>query len=206
VRNQPGLILMLLVAFSAAGCQSATPPPLPGWRTPVYGLLVDDSDLPPDWKVESPQATSTDPTANHVSRSWGHVAGSGGVAQSIWRAYTTAEAQAKYSELRRRQFKPSRTLEPGTVYTEFAPPPEINFQSPVADELYIACGWWDWAYCEVIARYRNYVVEIRADQKAELNGRQTDGLTYPELEMLVVNMDAKFTKFLEQLAAPATTP
>ncbi len=197
------LVLPLFMLLASCGLfRSPTPTPLPGWRSPVSELFVDESAFPEGWKSGSPEGTIIDPTVNHVTQEWGHPGVAGTVRQSIWRGYTAADVQDKYDELRKTQFAPSRPLYPGTLYVPFDPPTEIAFQSQVADQFYLACGWWGNAYCEVIARYRNYVVELWLDREAEYEGHISHGLTYPEIEAVIRAMDAKCAWALETLPTP----
>jgi len=201
------LIGILCLTIAVASCQLSrqpTPTPLLGWRLPVSGLFVDEYAFPEGWLVEFPEDTVTDPTVNYVYRSWGCGHISGTVDQQIWRAYTTSEAKDKYTELRDSQFQPSRSLHPSTTFIEFEPPSEISFRSQIADEFYLACGWWDWAYCQVVARYRNYVVLMRLAREAECEGHVTHGLTYPEIETVVRAMDARFEQFFAGLSTPGS--
>ena len=191
------VVLALSLVTLTVSCEAPRPPtpmPPPGWRSPVSELFVDKSAFPEEWQIGSVKGATMDPTVNHVAREWGRKEISGTAFQSIWRAYTVADAERKYDELRASQFEPSRPLYPGTIFVPFAPPAEINLQSQVADELYLACGWWGVAYCEVVARYRNYTVELRLDLEAEYEGHTTVGLTYPEIETIVRAMDAKFAE------------
>ena len=193
------LMFPLLALVTSCGVLSpATPTALPGWRSSVSELFVDDSVFPEGWRTDFPEDTVTDPTINHIGRSWGRRGISGTVTQAIWRAYTVADAQRKYNELRTSQFHPKRTLPPYELFLEFEPPDEIDFQSQVADEFYLACGWWTSAYCEVVARYHNYVVDIRLDLEAEYAGHTSHGLTYAEIETVVTAMDTKFAEAMAQ--------
>jgi len=189
------------------GCKmiGITPTPMPGWRSPVYQLLVDDTVFPQSWSVEFPQDTSTDPTANHVGRTWGNIVNGAGAEQAIWRAFSIADAKRKYDELQS-QFNPSRPSEPNAIFIELKTPTEISFQSQVADEMHLACGWVYTAYCVVVARYRNYVTDIRVDLQAEHEGIHSNGLTYEQIENIVIAMDAKFAKFLSTLPSATSTP
>lgn len=193
--------LMFFLVFLLAGCawlrSTATPPP--GWRSPVSELLVDSSAFPEEWHLLS--EADTDPTVNHVARRWGHMSGAKGE-QAIWRAYTVGDAERKYNELRQSQFQPREPLYPGTIFVKFEPPAEIDFHSQIADEFYLACGWWGWAYCQVVARYRNYVVYMSLDQQADHEGTHTDGLSYAEIEVIVRAIDTKFVESLDSLPTP----
>jgi len=198
--NRPQIAFAAFLAILMTSCQTASTPPV-GWRSPVYQLLIDDSALPVNWTFEATESiTSTDPATNHVSRSWIH--GTNIAWESIWRAYTIDDAKEKYNELSQ-EFEAPRISTDGHIYVDFLVPAEISFRSSVADEYNLACGWWDRPYCLVIARYRNYVVKLRIDQKAEFDGVQADGMTYAEIETLIRAMDAKFVEFYGQLTATA---
>jgi hypothetical protein len=201
------LVFALFMATLIGGCQliQLMPTPPSGWRSPVSKLIVDDSAFPKDWVVLFTEDTKTDPETNHVGRRWGYMSGAK-AEQGIWRAYTIADAEEKYKSLRSSQFQPTQTLLPGTIFVEFKPPIEITFQSRLADEFYLACGWWGWSYCEVVARYRNYVTDVRMDLQADRGGVHTDGLTYEEVENIIKTMDAKFSKFLSGYPEPAPAP
>lgn len=206
MKSDPRLVIVLLVGLVSASCTSPwgpTPTPLPGWRSPVSDFFVDESAFPEGWRVGYPENASTDPTINHVWQEWwGPPEESCLVGQSIWRGYTARDVEGKFDSLRRSQFKPSRPLPPDTLFVPFEPPAEIGFRSEVADEFYLACGWWRLAYCEVIARYRNYVVELWLDREAVYEGHVSQGLTYPEIERVIRAMDARFAQGLETLPAP----
>jgi len=205
-----GMSLIISIAF-LVGCQNAspTPIPLPGWNFLVSDLLLEENSFPEGWERirDHPQGSLTDPTIGYVYRSWwGKAQGYGKTDQAIWRATSIADSKAHYDELRGSQFEPSHPLALGTVFVPFKPPTEIDFQSKVADEFYLACGWWDWAYCEVIGRYGNYVVEMGLDLEAEYEGHSTHGLTYAEIETVVEAMDTRFAEFLEAFPLSTSTP
>jgi hypothetical protein len=77
------------------------------------------------------------------------------------------------------------------VYTEFSAPVGVEFESALADEYYLACGWWGHAYCVFLSRYRTYVVLLRMDYEAQSGGRATSGLTDGEIEILLAAADEK---------------
>jgi hypothetical protein len=198
--------LVLMMSCQAIVAPDPTPTPLPGWRSLVSDLLIEDDIFPKGWvrTRDHPQGSLTDRTINHVYRSWwGEAEGAGKVEQAIWRAYTVADAEKKYADLRQSQFYAHRTPSPPEFFVAFEPPDEINFRSQIADEFYIACGWRIWARCEVIARYCNYVVDMRLDQEAEREGHVTHGSTYTEIEAMVRAMDAKFAEAMGEFYPPS---
>ncbi len=218
-RTKPSNCLKAILIFAVVGLLALcrlTPwprwiaPAPPGWRTPVAELLLDESDYPDGWYVDfnAPENLFMDPTVNHVDRQLGNPGkGSAYILQSIWRAYTLGDARSKYTELRETPplvawFTPS----PSDYYVKFQPSTEISFQSKVADEFYVACGWVVWSYCEAVARYHNYVVDLRLPLEASSQGHVEQGLTYTEIEKVLEMMDAKFAAFLTTLSAPTSPP
>jgi hypothetical protein len=175
------------------------PTPLPGWRYPTSELFVDEDAFPEGWETMPVGGLTMDPTVNHVAREWGQEEVSGIASQSIWRAYTVPDAERRYNELRASRFEPSRSLNPGTLFIPFEPPVEVSYQSQVADEFYLACGWWGAACCKVVARYRNYAVELYLEREAEHGGHSTHGLGYSEIETVVRAMDARFAEVMATL-------
>ena len=196
------LILTLSIVTLMVGCQPSlgrrpAATPLPGWRSLVSGLLLEDDAFPEGWTRirDHPVGSLTDPTINAVYRSWWWEAnGSGKVEQSINRAYTSADAADYYAELRQGQFFELRTPPPPDFYVPYEPPEAINFQSQTADEIYFACGFRISGHCRVLARYRNYVVELRLERESDYDGHITHGLTYAEIEGVVSAMDARFAE------------
>ncbi len=196
------LVVIVLMCCRPIPIWAPTPTPLPGWRSLVSDLLVEDNAFPEGWARmrDHPKGSLTDPTINHVYRSWWNAKqGHGKAEQAIWRAYTIEDARKKYIQLRRQStLLPIYTPAPWEFYVEFKPPPEIGFRSQIADEFYLACGWRDVAKCYVIARYRNYVTYMVLMLEAEYAGHVSHGLTYPEIEAVVRAMDAKFAEAMKE--------
>ena len=204
MKHTSGYLLTAIFAVVVQGCGFSllsTPTPLPGWRSPVSGLFVDDSAFPRGWKILFPEDIVTDPTVNYVSRSWEHIGLSGTYNQQIWRAYSVADAVEKYSELLN-GFEPQTELAPEVVYVPFEPPSEIQLANLSADEFYLACGQLAIVYCQAIARYRNYVVLFYLSLESEFQGQKDPGLTYAEIENVLRSMDTKFQGALETLPTP----
>lgn len=194
------LALFMLLVFQAA-CSLLAPTPMPpsGWSGNVRDLFVDESAFPFEWVAR--ELGSDDPLANHVDRGFNFIGNPplpGTVTQSIWRAYTIADAEEKYAELRQSQFQPR--LEPEEMVAPWLPPEEIDFQSIAADESYLACGWEEWASCHYLARYKNYVTYLNLDLQAQLGTLESHGLTYDEIEAVLKAADAQFEATLNRLS------
>ena len=178
-----------------------TATPLPAWRTPIEYLFLTEEDLPQDWESNFPgPIPKPDPTINVNAREFykvGHH--STLVYQTIWRAYTIKDARKLYLDRRKNEFRtPQQPIPEYHTYCEFVPPSDITFKSQVADEFYLACGTWDISYCEVLARYRNYVTILRIDIETECNSEHHEGLTYLDTERIIRAMDARFEEFLQE--------
>lgn len=185
------LLYITLLSLTLTGCHAFRTPP-PGWRDPVYRLLLQEESFPPSWDTGYKVAENVkDPTTNHVTMEW--VDDDGGlVYQSIWRAYAIEDAQSKFKQLKQERYGPNQTLSPMIKYVAFSSPSKIK-PSTKADEFYVACGWLDSEYCVTIARYRNYVVALTSDLSATIGGYTQDrGLTYAQTEALIQDMDKIF--------------
>lgn len=190
---QFSLAVVLSTALSA--CQvidlvRPTPTPLPGWFGDVKVLLVEESAFPTGWQAHLNLEEDVHPRANHVHRDFSNPPSAGFVSQDIWRAYTIADAKEKYAELRQSQFQPR--LAPEEMVAPWEPPTEIGFQSSVADEFYLACGWEEWAYCQYLARYRNYVTYLHLGRHAEQGSLRSVGLTFSEIEEVLNGVETQF--------------
>ncbi|NIX00489.1 MAG: hypothetical protein GWN13_20005, partial [Phycisphaerae bacterium] len=71
------LSLTLSILTLTVGCRFAPPlgpepTSLPGWRSLVSALLLEDDAFPEGWTRirDLPKGSLTDPTINHVYRSW----------------------------------------------------------------------------------------------------------------------------------------
>jgi hypothetical protein len=194
---------LVLLCLFGVGCQSPNnflrqTTPLPGWRSPTDYLFLTEDDLPEGWQSNSPVPTAEpDPTINANAREWYQVGSSITVYQIIWRSYTIEDAQVHYLDRYKNEFRvPQPPIPAYRHYCEFTPPVEITFRSKVANEFYLACGSLDISYCEVLARYRNYVTILRIDAKLDCNNDSQEGLPYSEIEKIIRAMDSRFEKFL----------
>lgn len=194
---------LIILLISVISCRlypfnRGLPTSLPGWRIPVYKLLVEESAFPGGWENLYPEKTVTDSTVNRVSKLFGKETESGTVLQTIFRAYTIEDAKNGYESLQS-QYTP--TPSPfDEIFMLPEEPDEINFTSYTADEWHLGCGWAGLPYCLLTAQYRNYITDIYISLEVEdpkNPGQYTEGLTYEEIEVLLKNVDDKFNTFLE---------
>src|SRR5574342_92635 len=96
------LILLFIVLVGCTTFPSGlTVTPLPGWREIVSDLLLTDVDIANGWvrTRDWPKGSLTDPTINHVYRSWWRPnLGYGEFEQHIWRSLTIDDAHSFYLE------------------------------------------------------------------------------------------------------------
>lgn len=106
------------------------------------------------------------------------------------RAYGNIDdAINSFADLRGLIFRTS-SQEPSTPYK---PPAEITYQSPIADDFYLACGVDIFLLCRSLSRYRNYLIELFMPVISEY---ENTGMTYPEVEAVLRALDTKVGKQL----------
>ena len=114
----------------------------------------------------------------------------GQVFQEVYRRPTAEDASEKFKEYLSGSFNESKIRQP---FVPFSPPPEITFQSQIADEYYFACGVDEAPQCKMLARYRNYFVYFYFDVSIE---ESRGGLTYPEIVTVLEALEAKVLSVL----------
>lgn len=197
--NQPCFfrleLLIVLLSMLLSSCNGVStilkPTPLPGWRIPVSQLFVDSSVFPDDVTLSysEPDGKESDSTINHFFREWSGNS-SGRIWQNVFRSYKVSEAEEYYDQLRNSMFSVNGTPSPDNYFSEFLPPDEVEFTSQFVDEYYFACGYWDGYNCEMLARYRNYVITLHLPH--EVPGSDDPGLSFSQMKPILENMDQRF--------------
>lgn len=172
---QQMLILFLLVGCTTFGAQSSQPVASPA----AAAFLLGIDAFPKGW-VSSiyEQSEFVGGQDFYKPKIAGHAF------QDIYRHPNDGSASDKYRIYLESEFKVSTVRQP---FVPFAPPPEVRFQSKVADEYYFACGIEMIASCKMIARYRNYFVFFYF----ELATKEQSGLTYAEIEHVLEAFETK---------------
>lgn len=134
-------------------------------------------------------------------RSFGIVGIPGHVIQKVLYLGDEKESRAKFRTYRETSFGRSTSRSPST---EFVPPPEITYRSPIADEEYLGCGVDVVPACQALIRYGSYVVYFYFDLDQRMADGvmvETDGgLTIEQVEPILRAMDERAAALLGQEA------
>ncbi len=203
--------VFIMMVLLKTGCTSVRfsgeSAPLPLSNIPAWHLLINADTFPKGWEADP--CDSTDRlcfSETHALRTFGRVAIPGHVIQQVYRFNSIEAAQAKFHRVREADFRPRQ---PPNM--QFAPPPEITYQSPIADEYYFGCGVDRVPACEAIFRYGNYYIEFYFDLD-EYRGYgldvEGDGLKLEQVEPILRAMDERAATVLglRLRAEPTKTP
>lgn len=191
------ILLGVLVVFSLS-CGSligVTPTPILG--PPARVFILTDEVYPPDWKAlpcETDLCQNGDATYQQFFTPQANEPGQ--FVQEVYRYETVGAASEKYAIYRSANFHRAQFDPDGT---EYAPPPELLYVSPIADEYYFACGHEFGLVCRMVARYRNYFVYF----SFFMESNDSYGLTYTEVERILKWLDEQTAS---QLGLPLPTP
>lgn len=117
------------ITLGCGGFCNATPPPAP---CPIEALLLDESVVPNEWYF----STSGDPATRFgvEFESVGFTSQYGGGIYDVYRERSLRKAQDSYRGLAKSYFDPRAKL------TEWELPPEIMYQSLIADQAQLGCA------------------------------------------------------------------
>ncbi len=202
-----GVVVLALLATNCAvlfGDQEPTSLP----NVPAPELLLDSQPFPKGWEVDP---CGPDPSRcfreSYATRSFGRFAIPGHVLQHVYRFGNVAAAKAKYQRVREVDFGKGRN-EPSS---EFLPPAEIAYRSPIADEYHLGCGVDIVPACKAIFRYGHYFIDFYFDLDSYREyglDSEGDGLKIEEIELILRAMDerAAVVLGLRPRAEPTKTP
>lgn len=181
------MAILILLGTGCTGLLGApTVTPLPD--VPAWHLLLDTKAFPKDWEAD-PCTLSPDCFGeNKAYRNFGIVGVPGNVLQNVLRYGDGEGAKAKFRVYREGAFRKSHN-EPST---EYLPPPEITYRSPIADEYYLACGVDVIPACKAVFRYANYFVYFYFD----IDEGKGNGLKIEQVEPILRAMDEKASSVL----------
>jgi hypothetical protein len=170
---------LLACACILLGCRSCGYPP-------IEDLLIDESAFPPGWSASTsgPKPIARAPlggTESVESIELFFYAYGGGAVESI-RRFESAQGAA--DEFKRQSGIVFRN---GEFNTPWATPPELAYQSPLADQFYCACSTYEgepWPSCACIARYGVYFIHFNTHMLPSL-------MTYTDLENVLQAIDER---------------
>lgn len=170
------LILGGMLLLSALCCCR---PQAPKRDFPTEVLLLDETAFPAK-TTAGPITSNPDRhgARESLGRSIYHPSGLAG--HDIYR-YTSARGAA-------REFERQKDL--SFRGGEWTVPTEITYQSPTADQCYLACGTsGNIPMCRVIARYEEYFVRLNVHMRPSF-------MTYADLESVLQAMDDRMAYYL----------
>ena len=185
-----GMVILTILATSCVtffGDQDSTSLP----NVPAPELLLDAQPFPKGWEVDpcGPDLRRCY-RESYARRDFGRFAIPGSVMQHVYRFANVTAAKAKYQRVREVDFAKGRN-EPSS---EFLPPMEIAYRSPIADEYYLGCGVDIVPACRVIFRYGHYLIDFYFDLDSYREyglDSEGDGLKIEEIEPILRAMDER---------------
>lgn len=178
--------------------------PLP--NIPATALLLDINPFPRGWTINQCYTSHCFSYAE-ASREFYRTGVPGHVIQNVFQFSSLETAQAKFQLYRETDFK--KAPPPQSPSTDFLPPSEIIYRSPIADEYYFGCGVdVGVPACRALFRYRNYVVEFYLDLDSYLGyglDYAGDGLELEQVEPILRAMDSQAGSVLG-IPIPTRTP
>ena len=174
--------VVILVLGAGTGCtfwanQPARTLPI----VPARDLLVGIDAFPDRWGIDPCEpACGQDRGDAYAERSFGMPDVAGHVLQDVFRLDSVAAAQATFQTYREVDFR--KHPPPRTPSSEFVPPPEVSYHSPLADDSYFGCGVDVVPACRAIIRYGQYVVSFYID----VNHGTADGVVITTEEGLTI--------------------
>jgi len=183
-------VLVGLCLVCAGGMQLCSYGYLPWERVPdrsfpVEVLLIDESVFPPG-ATAGPVMPNPDShgAVEHAGRSI--YVGTGGANYEAYRYESLRQAAREYRRQMRVWFSE------GEGWTPWLVPSEVSYQSPIADQYYLACGsHYSVSMCNMIGQYEEYFVRFNSHISP-------DFMTYADLERVLKAIDERMALYLAE--------
>lgn len=175
------LLMLTGVLLVAAGCTITILNPEDSFA--LEPLLLDESVFPPGATAGPVMETADHHGAiGHLGRDI--YVGTGGASHEVYR-YTTARRAAREFERMMNIGFPR-----GEYYTPWAVPSELRYQSPVADQFYLACANHGGnLICHAMGQYDEYFIRFSTLISP-------DSMTYADLERALRAIDERMASYL----------
>lgn len=181
------LLLLLFMLVGSSACLPQERPPKRNFT--IQELLISESAFPPGWSVSTagPRQPAKAPLGHYESiertELFFYVYG-GGAFEEIHRF---ASVQGAAREFRRKRDLDFAQRE---IDTPWVIPPELPYQSPVADQFYLACATQGgMPMCRAIGQYEEYLVKFNTHMSP-------DFMTYADLERVLKAIDDRMASHL----------
>lgn len=195
-------VMALVVGLSCQMPLQATPP---GPQPSIKDLLVEDDAVPEAWYIFDREEEKVQGGPRHsvtISRGFSPKEDVPGIAfQEAYYFSTIVKAERAFSEWRETHFRPASPDAVAQPRTDWEVPTTIAVDS-LADEYYLACNIHVISQCEILMRYRNYVIVFYAHRWTE---DYPSGMTDSEIEQMLIGIDSRAAQELE-LCTPASSP
>lgn len=175
------LLVLAGVLLAAAGCTITVLNPEDSFA--LEPLLLDESVLPPGATAGPVMETADHHGAiGHLMRSI--YVGTGGANHEVYRYTTDRRAAREFERMMNIGFPR------GKHYTPWAVPAELRYQSPVADQFYLACAnHGSNLICVAIGQYDEYFIRFSTLISP-------DSMTYADLERAFRAIDERMAQCL----------
>jgi len=181
------LLLSLFMLLWSGACLPQEHPPKRSFA--IQELLIDESAFPPGWSVSTagPRPPAKAPLGHYESiestELFFYVYG-GSAFEEIHR-FSSVQGAA-------REFRRKRDLEfaKREIDTPWVVPPELSYQSPAANQFYLACATQGGIpMCRAIGQYEEYFVKFNTHMSP-------DFMTHADLERVLKAIDERMASYL----------
>lgn len=190
------LLALSCVCLQVTGRIGQVPYPTPAF--PIQDLLLDESAFPGGWRADRPFDPEERIPAEQLARNFltdkchPLLVGAG---QDVYRFYWGADSAAEaYPEQIAIWFSPNRG--------DWSIPPELSYQSAVADQCRFGCYYDEDFYCkrcQAVAQYGEYIVLF----SAHLDPDHPECLSFTDLEQILVAIDERMVEHLGEAETTA---
>lgn len=187
-------LVQIACSVGIGGRSSFVPSP----SIPAGDFILDADAFPPDW-IPFTCEPYCEPEVVSALQDFGIVGVPGHVIQEVLYLGYEDAAHNEFESFRGAYLGKADTRSPST---EFLPPPEIAYSSPIADEQYLGCGVDVVPGCRAILRYDVYLVYFYFSlDKGFADGKEIEidgGLTIEQVGPILKAMDERVLELLDE--------
>ncbi len=187
-----GGIFILCLAIGALGYSLQERPPQREPHVDIEELLIDESVLPMGWKTNLIGPPASAPLGGQTSIERISVDfhnGNNVMVEEIHRFTSLKKAEREFNHVKPLLFPT------GEHWSPWEKPPGLNYQSPYAHRLHIACARETWEpnpaieFCRLLGQYEVYIVRFSTHIVPS-------AMTYEDFELVVRSIDERLGNYL----------